>query len=261
MWLPVTSTLRAYGTVHASHQTTPSPARVDRDERHRGGELAGEVLREAAAAGVGEAAVARHPVGRLDVHPAHRGDRGARGDRDVERRVEPGAERDHARDEVGAAVAERLGEVPAAAVADQRELPPGLARDPLRARLQRVERAVRAADVPGDARSGAARGPSGRSQPAITDIDESPARKPGISITGPPSPRGTPLPAKTGSIISRPSSACQRSSAPWRPHQRRGASGAAGGGGVGSKAWATPRVPTSCGGAAYDVTAQVAVVA
>lgn len=25
MWLPVTSTLRAYGTVHASHHTTPSP--------------------------------------------------------------------------------------------------------------------------------------------------------------------------------------------------------------------------------------------
>ena len=33
------------------------------------------------------------------------------------------------------------------------------------------------------------------SQPAITDIDESPARNPGISITGPPLPRGTPLPA------------------------------------------------------------------
>src|SRR4051812_14015426 len=95
------------------------------------------------------------------------------------------------------------------------------------------------------------RWPIRSSQPAITDNDVSPARKPGISITGPPSPRGTPLPANTGSSINRPSSACQRSSAPWRPHQRRGASGGAGGGGVGSKASGTTAVPTTSGSISY----------
>src|SRR3954453_15286283 len=56
------------------------------------------------------------------------------------------------------------------------------------------------------------------SQPAITPSELSPARKPGISRTGLPSPCGTPRPWKTGSTVRRASSACQRSSWTWGPH-------------------------------------------
>src|SRR3954447_10506776 len=73
----------------------------------------------------------------------------------------------------------------------------------------------------------------------------SPARKPGISTTGSPVPRGTPAPRYTGSTSSRASSACHRTSATRRPHQRR-AGGSPGGGGVGSKeAWATSLIHTA----------------
>ncbi len=58
------------------------------------------------------------------------------------------------------------------------------------------------------------------SQFAITVNEVSPARKPGTSTTGAPSPRGTPAPYQTGDTSSRASSACQRVSARWWPHQR-----------------------------------------
>src|SRR5688572_13822060 len=67
------------------------------------------------------------------------------------------------------------------------------------------------------------------SQPCITPSDMSPARKPGMSSTGIPSPRATPSPRKTGSTSSRASSACQRISASGRPHQRRGSAGGSAG--------------------------------
>ena len=136
-------------------------------------------------------------------------------------------------------MAERLGEVPAAAVPDRRQ--PAAGRQ--RRSSPRAPRARRARGPSSRrsrrSRSGAVRGPSG---PASRHhrhrrVAGKEAR---ISVTGAPSPRGTPRPANTGSIIGRPSSACQRSSAAWRPHQCRGSSGAAGGGGVGSKAWVTP---------------------
>src|SRR5215218_6739947 len=60
----------------------------------------------------------------------------------------------------------------------------------------------------------------------MTDSDPSPARKPGMSTTGRPSPRGTPRPWNTGSTSSRASSACQRISWRCRPHQRRALSAA-----------------------------------
>src|SRR5687768_14400736 len=65
------------------------------------------------------------------------------------------------------------------------------------------------------------------SQPLITPSELSPARKPGISRTGMPSPRATPSPRNTGSTSRRASSACQRTSASGRPHQRRGSAGGA----------------------------------
>src|SRR5687767_5349681 len=59
----------------------------------------------------------------------------------------------------------------------------------------------------------------------MTLSDMSPARNPGISRAGIPSPRGTPSPRYTGSTSRRASSACQRTSASGRPHQRRGSAG------------------------------------
>src|SRR4051812_2928887 len=66
----------------------------------------------------------------------------------------------------------------------------------------------------------------------------SPARKPGMQTTGSPVPRVTPTPRYTGSTSRRASSACQRSSATGRPHQRR--SWTSGGGGVGSNDGSVP---------------------
>ena len=69
--------------------------------------------------------------------------------------------------------------------------------------------------------------PVAASRPSPTATCPRPG-SPGSASPGPPSPRGTPRPANTGSTCSRPSSACQRSSATWRPHQRRCARRAAG---------------------------------
>ena len=110
----------------------------------------------------------------------------------------PAPERDHARDEVGPAVAERLGEVPAAAVADQRQRPPRVAGDRARreprARRARGRSSRRSRRCP----SGAAAWPIRSSQPAITDSDVSPARKPGISTPGRRRRAGTPRAAIDG---------------------------------------------------------------
>ena len=113
---------------------------------------------------------------------------------------------------------------------------PGARRRSARARLERVERAVGAADVAGD--PGAVRPVAHPLQPAAPSPTATCPRpgSPGSASPGRRRRAARPRPAKTGSIISRASSACQRSSAPWRPHQRRGASGAADGGGVGSNA-------------------------
>src|SRR3954470_1243304 len=59
----------------------------------------------------------------------------------------------------------------------------------------------------------------------MTCSDVSPARKPGISRTGAPSPRGTPSPRNTGWTTRRASSACQRTSPTGLPHQRRAGRG------------------------------------
>ena len=99
-------------------------------------------MREATAARVGEAAVSRDPVRGADVDPADGANRSLGGDADVEGRVQPRAERDDGLDEVGAPVRERLGEVPAAAVADEREPPAAAGGDALRPGLDAVERAV-----------------------------------------------------------------------------------------------------------------------
>ena len=149
-------------------------------------------------------------------------------------------------------MAQRLREVPAAAVADQGDLPPGLVHDPLRPQLERVERAVRAVDVPADAgavwRVAHPLEPAGhhghRRVPgeeagdqhhrAAVAARDAPARVDGVEHQ-PPELR---LPAQLGAVVPPPAA------------RRIGCGGRRRGGVEGLR---HPRVPTSWSGAAYHV--------
>jgi hypothetical protein len=82
---------------------------------------------------------------------------------DVERLVEPGPHRDDLRHLLGAAGRERLGEVAAAAVTDDRDLAPGRQVHVVQDPLEPVDGGVGALDVEGDA--GPPRGVAEPAQP------------------------------------------------------------------------------------------------
>ena len=234
--------------MHASHHTTPSPARVDQDERDGGGELAAEVLREAAAAGVGEAAVARDPVGRparalqrTAVTAARRGDRRCRTACRARRRA-----RSRARRGRGGGGPSALAKCPPRLCPISASWRPDSPAIPLRAGLERVERAVRAADVPGDPeRCGAWPYPVPASSPSPSSM-RSPARKPGISNQPARRRRAArPAPRTAGSIISRSELGlpAQLGGVAPPPVSRRIGCRREGAGGV--EGMRHPRVPTS----------------
>ena len=184
------------------------------------GERPGVVAREGAPAALGEAPLLaarrlRRPGG---------GDGRLRRDGDVERRVQPGAERDHAGDLLRPPVGERLGEVGAAAVADQRDLAARPLVDVRELGVEPAEGAVGAVDV--EDHPGAVRARS-RSARASLPARRATCPRPGSRASAARAsrrragrrPRGTPGPR--AGAPARPASAPRRAGGPTSAVARR----------------------------------------